>query len=337
MASLWMPVALLLGSAVTIYLSCEFFVNGVEWVGRKLAVGEKATGTVLAAFGTALPESVVTLVAVAFGGTAAAKDLGVGAALGGPLALATIAYATVGIMLLLSRRHLADTPAMRADLRGLSRDQGWFLIIFAVKIALGLVLFAAKPWLGLLFLAAYALYVRHEMQADGGDEEESALEPLRFQPNAETPGTTIAILQTLAALTVIFFASRLFVEQLEQLGPALGLKPQLLALLLSPIATELPETMNAVIWVRQGKHRLALANISGAMMIQATIPTALGLFFTPWLLERSLLLAAGVTATAIAVLFVAFRGGWISRALLASMGLLYGVFVLVLIALHVGR
>ncbi|WP_240502246.1 sodium:calcium antiporter [Sphingomonas panacis] len=336
LASLWVTVALLLGSAVVIYLSCEYFVNGVEWVGRKLSVGEKATGTVLAAFGTALPESVVTLVAVAFGTTAAAKDLGIGAALGGPLALATIAYATVGIMLLLSRRHLADTPAMRADLRRLSRDQGWFLAIFVVKIALGLVLFAVKPWLGLLFLAAYALYVRHEMQADNDDEEEGALEPLHFQPRAETPGTAIAIVQTLAALAVIFLASRLFVHQLEQLGPVLGLKPQLLALLLSPIATELPETMNAVIWVRQGKHRLALANISGAMMIQATIPTALGLFFTPWLLDRSLLLAAGVTATAIAILFAAFRGGWISRALLASMGLLYAVFAGLLVVLHLG-
>ncbi|RZF64410.1 sodium:calcium antiporter [Sphingomonas populi] len=334
MASLWMTVALLLGSAVVIYLSCEYFVNGVEWVGRKLAVGEKATGTVLAAFGTALPESVVTLVAVAFGGSAAAKDLGVGAALGGPLALATIAYATVGIMLLLSGRHLADTPAMRASFSQLSRDQGWFLAIFVVKIALGLVLFAVKPWLGLLFLAAYALYVRQEMTGDDADEEEGALEPLRFQPKAETPGTAIAIVQTLAALVVIFLASRLFVQQLEHLGPVLGLKPQLLALLLSPIATELPETMNAIIWVRQGKHRLALANISGAMMIQATIPTALGLFFTPWLLDRSLLLAAGVTAIAIAILFAAFRGGWISRALLASMGLLYGVFAGLLVALH---
>ena len=59
--------ALLLGSAVTIYFSCEFFVNGIEWVGRKLKISQTATGTILAAFGTALPESVVTLVATAFG------------------------------------------------------------------------------------------------------------------------------------------------------------------------------------------------------------------------------------------------------------------------------
>ena len=48
MNSLTLTVALLLGSAVAIYLACEFFVNGVEWVGRKFAVGQQATGSILA-------------------------------------------------------------------------------------------------------------------------------------------------------------------------------------------------------------------------------------------------------------------------------------------------
>ena len=75
---------------------------------------------------------------------------------------------------------------------------------------------------------------------------------------------------------------RCLVGQLETIGrsqPEWRPSGNLVALLLSPVATELPETLNAWIWVRQGKERLALANISGAMMIQATIPTALGLFF----------------------------------------------------------
>src|SRR6185437_1041596 len=104
-----------LGSAVVIYLACEYFVNGVEWVGRRFAVGQQATGSILAAFGTALPESVVTFVAVAFGATAAQKEIGVGAALGGPLALSTIAYATVGVVLILLRTKLPKTAAVRAD------------------------------------------------------------------------------------------------------------------------------------------------------------------------------------------------------------------------------
>jgi cation:H+ antiporter len=135
------------------------------------------------------------------------------------------------------------------------------------------------------------------------------------------------------ALGVIFIASRIFVTQLNILGPVIGLPPQLLALLLSPVATELPETMNAIIWVRQGKYRLALANISGAMMIQATVPTALGMFFTPWILDTSLLLGAGVTGLAVLILFVAFRTGKVSRELLAAMLLLYGVFVGLLVAM----
>ena len=94
--------------------------------------------------------------------------------------------------------------------------------------------------------------------------------------------------------------------------------------------------MNAIIWVRQGKYALALANISGAMMIQATIPTALGLAFTPWLLGAPLIWAAAVTAAAIALMFLVFRTGRASRGLLAAMALLYGAFAIGLVALHLG-
>src|SRR5579859_206058 len=335
MTSLTVTILLLLASAIVIYVACEFFVNGVEWVGRKFAVGQQATGSILAAFGTALPESVVTFVAVVFGATAAQKAIGIGAALGGPLVLSTIAYATVGLVLLLRRTRLPKTDAIRADFKGLSRDQGWFLVIFAAKIGLGLVAFSFKSWLGVVFLGAYAAYFWKEM---GGRNvaEEAELERLKVAPRQESPATWIALAQTLLALVVIFLASRFFVKQLDVLGPALGVKPQLLALLLSPIATELPETLNAIIWVRQGKHRLALANISGAMMIQATVPTALGLFFTPWILDPALIVGAAVTALAVMAMFLAFRRGMISRGFLAAMAGFYVLFAAIVWGFHLG-
>ena len=92
-----LTLILFFGSAVAIYLSCEFFVNGVEWVGQRLKITQTATCTILAAFGTALPESVVTFVAIVFGGTDAEREIGVGAALGGPLALSTLAYGVLGL------------------------------------------------------------------------------------------------------------------------------------------------------------------------------------------------------------------------------------------------
>jgi cation:H+ antiporter len=326
-----LTILLFFGSAVAIYIACEYFVNGVEWVGQRLAIGQTATGTILAAFGTALPESVVTLVAVVFGTTVDEKNIGVGAALGGPLALSTLAYSVVGLTLLGSRTLAVRRKAkLDVDTRRLSRDQGWFLGIFIFKIGLGLFAFHGKSWLGLLFLAAYGLYVMKELRAPGDAAEIGELEPLKLRPKSAHPSLLWAAIQTIGALAVIFIASRIFVNQFGAIGPWLGITPQPLALLLSPIATEMPETMNAIIWVRQGKERLALANISGAMMIQATIPSALGLMFTPWLLQWSLIWAGIVTFVATAALFMMFRSGKVTPIRLAWASSLYLLFAVIL-------
>jgi cation:H+ antiporter len=329
-----LAAALLLISAACIYLACEYFVNGVEWVGLKIGVSQNAVGTVLAAFGTALPESVVTFVAVVFGGDAAAKSIGVGAALGGPLVLATIAYPVVGFMLWIMR---PDTRAKAIDLnvQRLARDQSWFLLIFVLKISLGFVAFAIKPWLGWAFIVAYALYTWSEIRHKD-DESAGEPEPLKFQPGKSAPSTALAVLQTLVALAAIFAASQVFVNQLAVVGPRLGVPAAVLALLLSPIATELPETMNAIIWIRQGKHRLALANISGSMMIQATIPTALGLFFTPWLFDKALALAAGITAIAVSGLMLLLRRNALTPVRLAAFAAFYVIFALGILLLWRG-
>jgi cation:H+ antiporter len=310
-------------------------VNGVEWLGRKLNVSQTATGTILAAFGTALPESVVTLVATAFSDTDAQKQIGIGAALGGPLALSTVAYCIVGVCLLVYGAKLGRDKAawVEADCARLSRDQGWFLGIFVFKIALGLVVFSFKPILGFAFLAAYAVYFWTEISGEAGDDE-GELEALKLRPHYENPQMIWILIQTLGATAVIFGASHVFVGQLETVSIGLGISPQVTALLLSPIATELPETMNALIWVRQGKERLALANISGAMMIQATVPTAFGLFFTPWLLDQSLLIAATVTGLSILFLFSSFRTGRVNGLTLTRVGWLYGVFAATALALR---
>lgn len=326
-SSMVLTLLLFIGSAVLIYLSCEFFVNGVEWVGYHLKIAETATGTILAAFGTALPESVVTFVAVTFGATAAEREIGVGAALGGPLALSTLAYAVVGVTLMGSARlRVRRKEALDVDCRRLSRDQGWFLCIFLCKLALGLVAFPGKRWFGFFFLAAYALYVWKELRREGDRHESEDLEPLKIRRGDAMPSLFWAALQTLIALVAIFIASRVFVAQLDTIGPWLGMSPQLVALLFSPIATEMPETMNAIIWVRQGKERMALANISGAMMIQATIPTACGLFGTPWLFSRPVILAAGITAIAVMALFLMFRGGRVTGKQLTWSSVLYLIF-----------
>jgi len=325
-----LTVVLFLGSAAAIYFACEFFVNGVEWLGRKLGVGETATGTILAAFGTALPESAVTFMAVAFGGDSAQKDIGVGAALGGPMVLATISYAVVGFAMVWNHRRLGrSTHAVECDSKRLWRDQAWFLSIFIVKVALGLLVFSYKPWLGTVFLLAYVVYLLRELRG-AQVLSEGSLEPLKLHPGGD-PGLVWSLLQTVLALIAIAIASKVFVSQLENIGIWAGLSPQLVALLLSPVATELPETMNAIIWVRQGKERLALANISGAMMIQATIPTALGLFFTSWVFSRELIVSGIVTMAAVVILLGLFSKNTVSGRSLMPLAGLYALFIAIIV------
>lgn len=323
-------VVVLLACAVVIYLACEWFVNAIEWLGAHLRVGAIAVGTILAAVGTALPESIVTLVAVTLGSHRQGADIGVGAAMGGPLVVGTIAYGVTGATLLLrGRRRAAVLP--EGESARLAKDQTWFLVIFAVKVALGLVAFAIKPWLGLLFFATYGVYFWREMHADGEDASSADLEPLKLQPRRATPAQWAAIAQTLVTLAIIFGASQLFVRQLEWAGPALGLPATVVALLLSPIATELPEVLNAIIWVRQGKAQLALANISGAMMIQATVPSGIGILFTAWKFDAAVILSGVVTAAAVCYLLWLLRTRRLTPARLTAAAGFYAAFAVGLI------
>lgn len=355
---------LLVVCAVAIYLSCEWFVNAVEWLGERLNMGKIAVGTILAACGTALPESVVTLVAVTTGGSEQAKDIGVGAAMGGPLALSTIAYGVTGVMLLRKRRRdratavgdgmrlspllVSDGAGVRggpeptgalalgsaADRRRLAKDQMWFLLIFSVKVTLGLVAFTVKPVLGVLFFTAYAVYFWRELRGGHGSEGgEGQLAPLKLQPKAASPASWAVLAQTLVTLAVIFFAAQLFVTQLDAIGPMIGLSTAVTALLLSPMATELPEIMNAVSWVRQGKTQLALANITGAMMIQATVPSGLGLLFTPWRFDGALLWSGLTTMAAIGYLLAMMRAHRLTPCRLAAVAGLYVLFAIGLVSI----
>jgi cation:H+ antiporter len=310
---------------IVIYYSCELFVNAIEWVGKKFNIAQCAVGTILAAFGTALPESVVTFMAVAFNSSAQQKDIGIGAALGGPLVLGTISYAVVGLCIILFRKKRDLGTEIDIDSNKLSRDQLWFVSIFIFKLLMGLFIFSIKPLTGFLFLAAYGFYFYKEMGSECIISEE-IMDPLKFQPNKKEPTVFWVLSQTFISLLLIFLSSHIFVNNLELLSGFWHMSPLIVSLLISPIATELPEILNAVIWVRQGKETLALGNISGAMMIQATIPTSFGLFFTPWLFDFHLIWAGTMTLISIFYLLLTLKRNKLSPQRLVYAGVFYLLF-----------
>jgi cation:H+ antiporter len=90
------------------------------------------------------------------------------------------------------------------------------------------------------------------------------------------------IVQIVFGLALIIGAAYLFVQYVSDVALSIGLTPLILSLIVVPLATELPEKFNSVLWVRRSKDTLALGNITGAMVFQSTIPVSFGMVFTDW-------------------------------------------------------
>ena len=271
------------------------FTNAVEWLGHRLNLAEGAVGALLAAVGTALPESIIPIVAlVSGGGGDEATQIAIGAIIGAPFLLSTLAMLLVvgSAHVFAGRREQgAEVNAERDDV---SRDLHWFLILFPPGIVLGVigapdgVRYAAAA----LLLAGYGLYVRSTLQAGGDVEGEDDLNPLYFDTSRSDPPNTLQIVaQFVVSLAAIVGGAELFVNAIEHIAESAGISALVLALVLAPLATEMPEKANSVLWMRRGKDELALGNITGAMSFQASIPVALGLVFTAWDLETQAVVA----------------------------------------------
>ena len=85
------PLLLMAAMLLVILIASELFTNALEHLGDKLGISEGVTGSLFAAVGTALPETMVPLLALLSGtaNVSVNEEIGVGAILGAPLMLST--------------------------------------------------------------------------------------------------------------------------------------------------------------------------------------------------------------------------------------------------------
>jgi len=342
-----LDLGLLAVSFVVILLGSELFTNGIEWFGHKLELGEGAIGSVLAAVGTALPETMVPLIAILFGGGIAASEIGIGAILGAPFMLATLAMFVTGAAVLLMRTRRVTGTTLAVDIGVISHDVTYFALAYTVAIGAAF-LPVGFEWprrpVALVLVAIYAHHVWGHLKAEAAEHE--GLQPLRFHrldrgapQHPEPPRLFIVSVQVIFALACIIGGAWGFVQAIEDLAAGPGVNGTLLALLIAPIATELPETLNSVLWVRRGKDTLAMGNVTGAMVFQSVIPTSIGLVFAPalWTVVDGGVAfgSAAITLGATAAIFVpmAMRKHLGANALLAGGAFYLAYVIVVLVAL----
>jgi cation:H+ antiporter len=319
---------------VAILLGAALFTNAVEILGGRLGMRQGAVGSLLAAVGTALPESMIATVAIlepVISGDTSGEGavIGIGAILGAPFMLATLAMFVVGVSAVAFRGRRDQGTSLRIDPATIGRDVGFFLIFFAVAAVVGLVELPIllKVVVVVVLASGYGLYVRRTLTS--GEHLEEVPERLLILPRSGDPPFVAVVLQTLASLGVILAGAHFFVDAVEHAAEGLGLPAGLIALVLAPLATELPEKFNSVFWMRDGKDTLALGNITGAMMFQSTIPVAFGVLFTPWNLGPLDLFAAVLALVSGGlVLYTLKRSGTLRAGRLMLGGLFYLAFVI---------
>src|SRR5918999_899839 len=170
--------------------------------------------------------------------------------LGAPFLLATLAMFIVGITALGFRRRRENGMELVIEKRTTRRDVVYFLVAFAVAAGAGIVALPTyvKVLVAIVLVAAYAFYVWRTI-VKGGEALEETPDNLTIWPESSwgRAPTWAVVIQLLATLVVMGAGAHFFVEGVESASEAMGIPAGLIALVLAPLATELPEKFNSII------------------------------------------------------------------------------------------
>jgi cation:H+ antiporter len=321
-----------------ILVAAEVFVNALEHLGEKLKISEGVTGSIFAAVGTAMPETLVPLLAI-FAGTENTKvneEIGVGAILGAPLMLSTLSVFLMSVAVLKKRGPKGHLTPERT---GLKRDLDFFLMAFSLSFV-ALFIPHSEGWvraaIAFVMVMIYFVYVlltlkaSSKLVADGHATEAGA--PMWLARIGLPQNMPVILIQLALGIALLVVGAKGFINCVEEAAPILGISALLLSLMIVPVATELPEKVNSILWIRRHKDTLAFGNITGAMVFQGTLLPAIGVALTPWAPQKEVL--SGIVITLLAAIWLRFRlrsGGLRVRDLWLN-GVLYAAYLIIALA-----
>jgi cation:H+ antiporter len=308
MLSLWLLLILMIA---VILLSAQLFSNALEYFGEKLGLSTGVIGSIFAAIATALPETLMPIIAIVAGTSdhRVNEEISVGAILGAPLMLSTLSTSIMAISVIKKRGLFGKISPEKT---GFIRDLHFFMIAFLLAMMAMFVphdYFPIRIVMSILLVCLYLSYIFYTCRASKklvDDGHHIVLtEPLIFSKVGLKNTMHTTLFQLLMGIVLLLLGAKGFIYQLQHISQAYGISALILSLLIIPIATELPEKVNSVLWVRKQKDTLAFGNITGAMVFQGTLLPALGFLLTPW--RPNSIIITGMVVTLIAASWLRFH------------------------------
>lgn len=335
MIMLWLYLIVML---LVILLASQLFTNALEHFGARIGISAGVTGSIFAAIATALPETSVPIIALLAGteDVLVNQEIGVGAILGAPLMLSTLSTFIMAVSVIKQR---GMNGRVRPEKTGFARDLNFFIVAFFLA---GLAMYIPQHYFYLrvglsgLLVGIYAIYIiltclaSKALVAEGfgvAPEEPLLLTKLGLKNNA-----AFIMLQIIIALILLLLGTKGFISSVESISKAFAMSALLLSLLIIPIATELPEKINSIFWLRNNKDTLGFGNITGAMVFQGTLLPALGILLTPW--QPSKIVETGIFITLIAAIWLRINANHEGLKIKALMiqGALYALYIYLVLA-----
>lgn len=325
-------VILLIGLAI-ILISCELFTNSIEWLGRKLKVGDGVIGSIFSAVGTCLPETFVPVIAILLSkSTKSSVNIAIGAIVGAPFMLSTLAFFMTGISVLIFSRRRMTGFKMKANNNIVCRDLFFFIIAYSVGILTSFSGSKQVRMLIVVFLIVYYIYyvmitVTCDYQTNSRLETLHIVRFLNLRPKM-----SVILLQIVISLLGIFVGAELFVKNMEIISQHVGISALVLSMMITPVATELPEKFNSIIWISKKKDTLALGNITGALVFQSCIPVAIGIAATPWVLDAKIIMSSvlAIMSSLVTLLWIKLKN-YLNPVPLIMGAFFYLLFVVILL------
>ncbi len=296
-------IFLMLISLFIILISCELFTNSIEWLGKKLRVGDGVVGSLFSAVGTCLPETMVPIIAIFYLSQNNSIDIGIGAIVGAPFMLSTLAFFVTGASVVIFWQKRKCGMDMNINSEVICRDISFFIAAYSIGISSAFIgVRIIKNVVALFLVLVYIYYIFLTVKRD--KSKQGPIDKLYFSEVFQVkPRFYVVMLQVCIALVGIIMGAHIFVIKIEDISVLFSIPAIVLSLIITPIATELPEKFNSVIWVSKGKDALALGNITGAMVFQSCIPVSIGILATDWKLNQNAVISALIAVMSASIVY----------------------------------
>jgi cation:H+ antiporter len=262
---------------------------GAEHLSEKY--GAKFVGRVLLSIATTLPEIAIVMYAAAKG----SYGVAIGSGLGSNLLMMTLGLA---IMLIIATTRLSKAPLKHIDVSTFKNDM--LFLIFAAVISFVLFLDGYNYIDGFIFLGLFAGYIvlsLYEMRIENKEKVANTMNNnFNSADNANNnnnkkliiekgiPYNNKKFLKAIGAFLIgafgIVMGAEPFIHSLEGFSTDVGISAVILAVIISPIAGEMPEKISMMLLARKGAAgaAIAIANVLGSKILNNTLLLAVAVF-----------------------------------------------------------